>query len=196
MQEGLSGHVLGICSFSLSSWAWILSSSCRRSLARTTWKGVRIRQGSEWDGPLPFAVLPASSPCRALGMSEPTAWETQVPPLRVPSIPRGTGPGHTLLFTSQWSCSLTAMAAGRATVRVTQGPDISAQLAGPQGAEAARGSGSLGEASLRLGHQGLPGTPACLPSSEGPENEGPPPSEKGPGLVPSQHQRALTLDCR
>lgn len=42
MQEGPGGHVLGICSFSLSSWAWILSSSCRRSLARTTWRELEM----------------------------------------------------------------------------------------------------------------------------------------------------------
>lgn len=46
MQWGeLSGHVLGICSFSLFSWAWILSSSCRRSQARTTWGGNQNQAG-------------------------------------------------------------------------------------------------------------------------------------------------------
>lgn len=35
--EEPSGHVCGLFSFSLSSWAWIRSSSSRRSFARTTW---------------------------------------------------------------------------------------------------------------------------------------------------------------
>ena len=43
--EALTGHVLGGCSRSLSSWAWILSSSSRRSFARTTWGGSHKQLG-------------------------------------------------------------------------------------------------------------------------------------------------------